>query len=51
MNDTFTQCVEFALGVFLIIVAIVACVILTGLAFALTIAPFVIAYKFLVWIF
>jgi len=51
MNDTFTQCVEFAVGLFAIIFAILIGVILTGLAFALTIAPFIVAYKFLVWIF
>jgi hypothetical protein len=51
MNDTFTQCVEFVAGILGIMVLIVLGTILLGVAFAMTVAPFVIAYKFLVWIF
>jgi hypothetical protein len=51
MNDILTQYVEFVAGVLGIMVLIVLGTILLGLAFTLTVAPFVIAYKFLVWIF
>ena len=51
MNDTFTQCVEFVAGLLGIMILIVLSTILLGVAFALTVAPFVIAYNILVWIF
>jgi hypothetical protein len=51
MTKPLLQCVEFVAGILGIMILIVLGTILLGLTFALTVAPFVIAYKFLVWIF
>jgi len=51
MSDVLEKILFFVILTILVIVASAVGVVLIGIALALVVSPFVVAYKFLVWIF